>query len=57
MIPRECIDYSAIEGRAPLRLPDGVRLVVWPVLALEEWDIARPMARTVIPPPQGSRRR
>jgi peptidoglycan/xylan/chitin deacetylase (PgdA/CDA1 family) len=30
-----------------------VRLVVWPVLALEEWDIARPMARMVISPPQG----
>ena len=53
MIPRERLAYAPIEGRAPLRLPDGVRLVVWPVLALEEWDIARPMARTVIPPPQG----
>jgi peptidoglycan/xylan/chitin deacetylase (PgdA/CDA1 family) len=30
-----------------------VRLVIWPVLALEEWDIARPMARMVISPPQG----
>jgi hypothetical protein len=28
-------------------------MVLWPVLSLEEWDIARPMARTVIPPPQG----
>jgi hypothetical protein len=36
-----------------LRLPEGIRLVLWPVLSLEEWDIARPMARTVIPPPQG----
>jgi hypothetical protein len=53
MIPRDRIDYSPIEGRPPLVLPDGLRLVVWPVLALEEWDIARPMARTVIPPPQG----
>src|SRR5207245_6658239 len=33
--------------------PDGVRLVLWPVLALEEWDLARPMARMVISPPQG----
>ncbi len=30
-----------------------MRLVVWPVLALEEWDMARPMARMVISPPQG----
>jgi peptidoglycan/xylan/chitin deacetylase (PgdA/CDA1 family) len=53
MIPRERLDYSPIVGRPPLRLPDGIRLVLWPVLALEEWDIARPMARTIIPPPQG----
>ena len=35
-----------------MRLPDGLRLIVWPVLALEEWDLARPMARMVISPPQ-----
>ena len=28
-------------------------MVIWPVIALEDWDVARPMARTVIPPPQG----
>jgi allantoinase len=27
--------------------------VLWPVLALEDWDISRPMARMVITPPQG----
>jgi len=53
MTPRERLAYSPIVDRPPLRLPDGVRLVVWPVLALEHWDIARAMARTVIPPPQG----
>jgi peptidoglycan/xylan/chitin deacetylase (PgdA/CDA1 family) len=53
VIPRERLDFSPIESRPPLVLPAGVRLVVWPVLALEEWSIARPMARTVIPPPQG----
>ena len=52
MIPRERLDFSPIEGRPPLRLPDGVRMVIWPVIALEDWDVARPMARTVIPPPQ-----
>ncbi|MFT7650079.1 MAG: allantoinase [Candidatus Poriferisodalaceae bacterium] len=53
MHPRERVAYSPIEGRAPLQLPDGLRLIVWPVLALEEWDMARPMARMVISPPQG----
>lgn len=53
MIPRERLDYAPVEGRPPLELPDGARLVVWPVLALEDWDISRPMARTVISPPQG----
>src|SRR5690606_23097531 len=53
MHPRERMSYSAIEGRAPLKFPDGVRMVIWPVLALEEWDMSRPMARMVISPPQG----
>jgi len=53
MLPRERLPFSPIEGRAPLAGPPGGRLIVWPVLALEDWDIARPMARTVIPPPQG----
>src|SRR5215831_3819738 len=51
--PRDRLPYSPITRRPPLRLPDGVRLVVWPLLALEEWDLARPMARMVISPPQG----
>lgn len=44
MHPRERLAYSPIEGRKPLRLPDGLRLIVWPVLALEEWDMARPQS-------------
>src|ERR1700756_3997803 len=52
MHPRERLAYSAIEGRRLLRLPDGLRLIVWPVLALEEWDLAPPMAPMVISPPQ-----
>jgi len=54
MQPHERIAFSPIEGRAPLKLPDGVRLVIWPVFSLEVWDIARAMARTVISPPQGA---
>src|SRR5438874_8316937 len=53
MHPRERLKYSPIEGRPPLKFPENIRLVLWPVLALEEWDLARPMARVVIPPPQG----
>src|SRR5665811_1502116 len=53
MHPRERLDFSPIDGRPPLNLPKGVRMVIWPVLALEEWDMARPMARMVISPPQG----
>jgi hypothetical protein len=53
MHPSERLAYSGIDRRPPLKFPDGVRLVVWPVLALEHWDISRPMARMVITPPQG----
>lgn len=53
MHPRERLAYSPIENRPPLKFPEGVRLVIWPVLALEEWDMGRPMARMVISPPQG----
>jgi len=53
MEPRERLPFSPIEGRPPLKLPDGLRLIVWPVVSLEHWDISRPMARMVISPPQG----
>lgn len=53
MLPSERLPFSGIDQRPPLKFPDGVRLVVWPVLALEHWDISRPMARMVITPPQG----
>jgi allantoinase len=44
-IPRERCDFSAIVDRPPLKLPGDARLVVWPIVNLEVWDIARPMAR------------
>jgi peptidoglycan/xylan/chitin deacetylase (PgdA/CDA1 family) len=53
MIPRERCDFSAIVDRPPLKLPGGARLVVWPIVNLEVWDIARPMARQVLPAPTG----
>jgi allantoinase len=53
MKPRDRIAFSAIVDRAALQLPAGVRLVVWPIINLEEWEIERPMARQVLPPPTG----
>jgi peptidoglycan/xylan/chitin deacetylase (PgdA/CDA1 family) len=51
--PRERAPYSAIVDRPPLRLPGGARLVLWTIVNLEVWDIARAMARQVLPPPTG----
>jgi allantoinase len=53
MLPNERLAFSGIDARRPLKLPNSARVVVWPVLALEYWDIHRPMARMVISPPQG----
>jgi allantoinase len=53
MIPRERCDFSAIVDRPPLKLPGGARLVLWPIVNLEVWDISRPMARQVLPAPTG----
>lgn len=53
-LPRERVPYSAIVDRPKLALPDGVRLVVWPIVNVENWDIRRPMPRAVLPPPMGN---
>jgi peptidoglycan/xylan/chitin deacetylase (PgdA/CDA1 family) len=45
--------YSPLFERPPLQLPGDARIVVWPVINVEEWDITQPMARTVLPTPQG----
>jgi peptidoglycan/xylan/chitin deacetylase (PgdA/CDA1 family) len=52
-IPRERAAYSAIVDRPRLALPGGARIVVWTIVNLEVWDISRPMARQVLPPPTG----
>jgi len=54
MIPRERTPYSAIVDRPPLKLPGRARVVVWTIVNLEVWDIARAMARQVLPPPTGA---
>jgi allantoinase len=48
------IPYSAIVDRPPLRLPGGARMVVWALIAVEHWDIAGPMPRTVLSQPAGT---
>jgi allantoinase len=53
-IPRERLPYSAIVDRPPLTLPVGARMVVWPIVNVENWDIHRPMPRAVLPPPMGN---
>ncbi len=53
MLPRERVPYSPIVERPPLKLPGGARIAVWTIVNLEVWDIARAMARQVIPAPTG----
>ena len=53
MTPNERIQYSSIKGRTPLKLPGGARMVVWNIVNVEEWDIQKPMPRTVLTPPAG----
>jgi len=53
MLPQDRIAYSPIEGRAPLKLPGGARMVAWVIVNVEEWDPTQPMPRTVLPPPAG----
>jgi len=45
--------YSPIVDRKPLALPLGARLAVWVVVNVEEWDLSRPLPRTLLPPPGG----
>jgi peptidoglycan/xylan/chitin deacetylase (PgdA/CDA1 family) len=54
MQPRERAPFSAIVDRPKRSLPGGARVVVWPIVNLEVWDIARPMPRQVLPQPAGT---
>jgi len=53
MIPAKRIDYSPIIDRPALKAPKGVRVIVWPIVNVEVWDIGRPMPRQALPPPTG----
>ena len=50
----ERVPYDAIVDRPPLKLPGGARLAVWLIVNIENWEIRRPMPRTVLPPPLGA---
>jgi len=47
-------DFIPIVDRKPLQLPGDARVAVWVIVNIEEWPFDEPMARTVIPPPQGA---
>ena len=51
--PKDRVPYSAIIDRPPLVLPDGARMIIWTIVNVEEWDIERPMPRSVLSPPMG----
>ena len=52
-LPRERVQYSAIVDRPKIDLPHGSRMVVWTIVNLEVWDIARRMPRQLLPAPTG----
>ena len=53
MLPSERLEFSPIDQRPNLALPDGARLAVWVIVNVEEWDPTQPMPRTVLTPPAG----
>ena len=52
-MPNPRSDYSNIFERPKLALPNNARIAVWVIINVEEWDINEPMARTILPVPQG----
>ena len=56
MLPSERLDYSPISQRPKLALPGGVRVAIWVIVNVEEWDPTQPMPRTVLTPPAGAHR-
>ena len=53
-MPNPRADFSPIFERPRLTLPGGAKVAVWFIINVEEWDINQPMARTVLPSPQGA---
>jgi len=53
MKPAERFDYLPIVDRRKYSLPRNKRIIVWAVTNVEEWDVTKPMPRTVSNPPGG----
>ncbi len=51
LFPAQRLPYSSIIDRPRLKLPGSARVVVWPVVTIEHWDIKGPMPRQVLPAP------
>jgi peptidoglycan/xylan/chitin deacetylase (PgdA/CDA1 family) len=51
---KDRIQYSAIVDRKPLKLADGGRVIVWPIVNLEEWVPSEPLPRRILTPPGDS---
>jgi len=52
-LPSRRVVYSAIVDRPALKVPDGGRMLVWVIVNVEHWSMARAMPRTVLSPPMG----
>jgi peptidoglycan/xylan/chitin deacetylase (PgdA/CDA1 family) len=52
-LPSRRVPFSAIVDRPPLKIPDGGRMLVWIIVNVEHWSMARAMPRTVLSPPMG----
>ena len=48
------LPYQSIVNRPRLKLPDGVRMIIWSLVNVEVWEPTGPMPRTVLSPPMGS---
>ena len=46
MQPRDRVPFSAIVDRPKLKLPGDGRIIVWTIVNLEVWDIAKPTPST-----------
>ena len=52
-MPNPRAEFSPMFDRKPMRLPGNARVATWVIINVEEWDINEPMARTILPTPQG----
>lgn len=52
-LPSQRVPFSAIVDRPKLSIPNGGRMLVWLIVNVEHWSMARAMPRTVLSPPMG----